>query len=45
MLRRDGAEPVRLVAGERVGADAERTRNDLDEWSRLVDVGVVGLGN
>ena len=21
------------------------TRNDLDEWSKLIDIGVVGLGN
>ena len=45
MLRRDGAEPIRLVTGDRVGPVAERTRNDLDEWSRLIECGVIGLGN
>jgi hypothetical protein len=45
LLRADGAVPHVLVVGERVGDEGEQTRNDLDEWSRLVDVGVVGLGN
>lgn len=45
MLRRDGAEPIRLVTGDRVGPVADRTRNDLDEWSRLIECGVIGLGN
>lgn len=45
MLTADGAIPKVLWAGERVGAEAEITRADLDEWSRLVDIGVVGLGN
>ena len=45
LLVRDGAIVERLVVGERVGAEGERTRNDLDEWSRLVDCAVVGLGN
>lgn len=45
MLVADGAIPEVLVVGERVGEEGERTRNDLDDWSRLVDVGVVGLGN
>ena len=44
-LRTAGAEPVRLLTGERAGAGAERTRADLDEWSRLVECGVIGLGN
>jgi hypothetical protein len=44
-LRRDGAEPVVLWTGERVGGEGVTTRADLDEWSRLVDCGVVGLGN
>ena|SRR5436190_21305638 len=44
-LRDDGAIPEVLVVGERIGDEGERTRSDLDEWSRLVDVGVVGLGN
>jgi hypothetical protein len=45
MFRADGAEPHVLWVGERVGSDGERTRSDLDEWSRLVECGVVGLGN
>jgi len=45
LLKHDGAVPEVLVVGERVGDEGEQTRNDLDAWSRLVDVGVVGLGN
>jgi len=45
LLEADGAIPHVLVVGERIGDEGERTRDDLDEWSRLVDVGVVGLGN
>ena len=45
MLVADGATPKVLWAGERVGAEGEQTRADLDEWSRLIDIGVVGLGN
>src|SRR5579871_1619338 len=44
-LRSDGADVVTLVTGERAGAAAAKTRTDLDEWSRLVDCAVVGLGN
>ena len=45
MLKADGATPALLWVGERVGAEGEKTRADLEEWSRLIDVGVVGLGN
>ena len=45
LLVRDGATVKRLVVGERVGSEGERTRNDLDDWARLVDCAVVGLGN
>lgn len=45
MLVADGATPKVLWVGDRVGAEGEQTRADLDEWSRLVDIGVVGLGN
>jgi hypothetical protein len=45
MLRADGATPALLWVGDRVGEEGERTRSDLDEWSRLIDIGVVGLGN
>ncbi len=44
-LADDGARVVTLVTGERAGAAAAKTRTDLDEWSRLVDCAVVGLGN
>jgi len=45
LLAADGAVPNVLWVGERVGSDGEQTRSDLDEWSRLIDIGVVGLGN
>jgi hypothetical protein len=45
MLKADGAVPMLLWVGERVGAEGEKTRADLEEWSRLIDIGVVGLGN
>ncbi|HVM65843.1 MAG TPA: hypothetical protein VMU14_13345 [Acidimicrobiales bacterium] len=44
-LAEDGAEVVTLVTGERAGPHADQTRTDLDDWSRLVDCAVVGLGN
>jgi hypothetical protein len=45
MLRRDGADVRVLWAGDRVGPQGEQTRADVEEWSRLVECGVVGLGN
>jgi hypothetical protein len=45
LLRRDGAQVRVLWAGDRVGPQGERTRADVEEWSRLVECGVVGLGN
>lgn len=45
LLTADGAIPKVLWAGERVGDEGVQTRADLEEWSRLIDVGVVGLGN
>ena len=45
LLVADGAIPKILWVGERMGPEGERTRSDLDEWSRLIDIGVVGLGN
>ena len=45
LLTADGAVPKVLWVGERVGSDGEQTRSDLEEWSRLIDVGVIGLGN
>lgn len=45
MLERDGATVERLVVGDRAGPQAEQTRTDVEQWSKLVEVGVVGLGN
>ncbi len=45
LLERDGAIVERLVVGDRAGPQAEQTRNDVEQWSKLVEVGVVGLGN
>jgi len=45
LLEAEGARPLVVWVGERVGSEGERTRADLEEWSRLVDCGVVGLGN
>ena len=45
LLIADGAIPKFFWVGERVGAEGEKTRADLEEWSRLIDIGVVGLGN
>jgi hypothetical protein len=44
-LTEAGARVERLTVGERVGADGEKTRNDIDDWARLVDCAVIGLGN
>jgi len=44
-LTDDGAHVVTLVTGERAGPHAAKTRTDLDDWSRLVDCAVIGLGN
>ncbi|MBV8949506.1 MAG: hypothetical protein JOZ99_01415 [Actinobacteria bacterium] len=44
-LAAEGANVHVLYTGERVGSEGETTRSDLDEWSRLVDCAVVGLGN
>jgi hypothetical protein len=40
-----GAEIHVLVAGERVGPTAAQARADIDDWARLIEVGVIGLGN
>jgi len=44
-LERDGASTRRLLVGPRTGPAGERTQHAVDEWARLVDCGVVGLGN
>jgi hypothetical protein len=43
-LRQEGAEPVVLAAGGRVGEAGERTRADVQAWSRDIDCGISGLG-
>lgn len=40
-----GADVRVLWTGDRAGPEADRTRDDVEEWSRLVEIGVVGLGN
>ncbi len=45
MLRDDGAIVEVLLAGDRTGPAAAETRTDVEEWAKLVEVGVVGLGN
>ena len=44
LLRRDGAEPVVLKAGGRVGEEGEQTRADVEAWAKDIDCGVSGLG-
>jgi hypothetical protein len=43
-LRRDGAEPVILKAGGRVGEEGEQTRADVEAWAKDIDCGISGLG-
>lgn len=43
-LTADGADPVVLETGERVGALGENTRAGLGEWVSSVDCAVSGLG-
>jgi hypothetical protein len=45
LLRRDLAVPQVIWTGGRIGDEGETTRSDLNEWSGLIDCGVVGLGN
>jgi hypothetical protein len=48
LLRADGAEPVTLWV-ERGRDEPERDPNEVraqvGEWSKLIDCGLVGLGN
>jgi hypothetical protein len=45
LLRRDGAEPVRIVAPvQRVGAEGAAVGERVAEWAAAVDCGVSGLG-
>ncbi len=43
-LKRDGAEPVVLAAGGRVGDEGVRTRAEVQAWAREIDCGISGLG-
>jgi hypothetical protein len=45
LLRRDLAVPRVIWTGGRLDDEGETTRSDLNEWSGLIDCGVVGLGN
>jgi hypothetical protein len=45
LLERDGAVPKILWTGDHSGPGAEKTRADVEEWARLVECGVIGLGN
>jgi hypothetical protein len=45
LLREAGAEVERFVVHARVATAGAQMRDDLDEWRRLVDCAVVGLGN
>lgn len=45
LFERDGATVRVLWTGDRAGPEADQTRDDVEEWSRLVQIGVVGLGN
>ncbi|MCU1378212.1 MAG: hypothetical protein JWN29_1195 [Acidimicrobiales bacterium] len=44
LLRADGAEPVVLEAGGRVGDEGVQTRADVAAWVDAIDCGVSGLG-
>lgn len=43
-LRRDGARPVVLQTGERVGSQGTATAGSVDAWTGEVDCGISGLG-
>lgn len=49
LLRRDRAAPEALwleaSRNDKVRKTPEQLRDDVDQWSRLVECGVVGLGN
>ena len=48
MLRADGAVPMTLWVERSRDAperDPNEVRAEVDEWSKLIDCGVVGLGN
>lgn len=43
-LRRDGAEPIVVQTGERVGAEGAATADAVSSWTVNVDCGISGLG-
>jgi hypothetical protein len=43
-LKRDGAEPVVVQTGERVGHEGAETRARVREWADSIDCAVSGLG-
>lgn len=43
-LREDGAEPVPVLAGGRVGDEGEQTKRAVEQWVADIDCGVSGLG-
>jgi hypothetical protein len=49
LLERDGATPkvlwLEASRNEKDKKSPEQIRDDVDQWSRLVECGVVGLGN
>ena len=40
-----GAIPKILWTGDHSGPNAAQTRAEVEEWARLVECGVIGLGN
>jgi hypothetical protein len=44
MLRAEGAEPVVLEAGGRVGDEGVKTKADVAAWVAAIDCGISGLG-
>jgi hypothetical protein len=44
-FRAAGAEVDLWCAGNRIGEEGERTREELDGFATRVDIAVVGLGN
>ena len=45
MLKAAGAVPKILWTGDHSGPHAAQTRAEVEEWARLVECGVIGLGN
>ena len=45
LLRASGADVHRWIAGNRIGDEGERTRQQLDAFVASLDLAIVGLGN